>query len=656
MNNSTIDATVVIGFRDWGQERLKLSLKSILTSFGKYQGEVIVSDYGSVDTEGLKEEVEVLGARYVYTSTSEPWSRSRALNAGFSHANGDILICTDADMLFSPTSMERIIDISRKESPACLLLQCRDLPASYSQESEKVIYPDWQDLETVSKIRPRWGMGGMIAVSRRTFRSVQGLDERMHTYGGEDIDFAKRVRNTGAKVLWLESPEVRMFHIWHPSSRESATVEDAAAVERNKKIVENDLTLVRNIEKWEYPLDDSPLVSVVISTFNRADYIADSINSVLVQTFQNFEILIVDDGSTDNTREVVHSFNDPRIRYIYQENAGISAARNLAAVESRGIYTAVHDDDDLMLPDRLENSLKAIKSGIRATFGSWVNFDNANADMVMHVSKINFTENTVYATGQAPGHPTWLLETSLIRDFRYDESLTSAVDNNLALRLMRAGVRWAHTGKVMVMRRIHNRQVSDVDSGGQKTGAKWSNQMLQLTTAEASRDHYRKSAKKEKWPSIPERAQLEVSFSRYLPDHLVDRQVVVTGGPELAAGLIGKLNSVDYVLDETELDGTRIGARARLSGVKLEDLVVLRAAGFNFSVDGELHSKATTDPAQKGSKSASDALKVRLTDFLAVNLRRFPEATLVVVNQGNEAQLHRKLVSWIVVYSIACSS
>ncbi|WP_084157260.1 glycosyltransferase [Haematomicrobium sanguinis] len=632
MENARIDASVVIGFRDWGQERLKLSVKSILDSFGPYQGEVIVSDYGSKNTEGLQSEIEALGARYIYTPTDGPWSRSRALNAGFAHAHGEVLICTDADMLFSPRSMERIISISRENAPSCLLLQCRDLPGGYTHESDRVINPDWNELEAASKLRPRWGMGGMIAVSRPTFRTVQGLDERMHTYGGEDIDFAKRVRNTGAKVLWVEDPEVRMYHIFHPPTRNSISAAESVAVERNKKIVEADNTLVRNLKSWEFPLDDEPLVSVVISTFNRGDYISDSINSVLAQTFQNFEIIIVDDGSTDNTREVVESFADPRVRYFYQDNAGISAARNLAARESRGIYTAVHDDDDIMLPDRLENSLNAIRSGVRATFGSWVNFDDASAEMVLHVSKINFNKNTVYATGQAPGHPTWLLETALIREFKYDESLTSAVDNNLALRLMRAGIQWAHTGKVMVMRRIHKRQVSDVDSGGQKTGAKWSNQMLQLITPESSRDHYRKRAKQEKWPKLDERGHLEESFSKYLPDHLADRQVTVTGGPERAAGLIGKLSSVDYVLDETDLDGTRIGARARISGVTLADLVTLRKANFNFSLSGTLAVKAIRDPQRSSAVSESDALKTRIADILAINMKKWPQAAILLVS------------------------
>lgn len=71
-----------------------------------------------------------------------------------------------------------------------------------------------------------------------------------------------------------------------------------------------------------------PKVSVVIPTFNRADTIGDSIKSVLEQTFKDFEVIVVDDGSTDGTESVVAAFGDSRIKYIMQDNAGACAARN----------------------------------------------------------------------------------------------------------------------------------------------------------------------------------------------------------------------------------------------------------------------------------------------------------------------------------------
>lgn len=98
-----------------------------------------------------------------------------------------------------------------------------------------------------------------------------------------------------------------------------------------------------------------PLVSVVIPTYNRADTIAETLNSVIAQTYQNLEILIVDDGSTDNTAEVIAPFlADPRVKFIGQKNLERSATRNHGILESSGEYLAFLDSDDMWYPRKIE--------------------------------------------------------------------------------------------------------------------------------------------------------------------------------------------------------------------------------------------------------------------------------------------------------------
>lgn len=95
--------------------------------------------------------------------------------------------------------------------------------------------------------------------------------------------------------------------------------------------------------------------SIVIPTYNRAAFLPKAIESVLAQTYADWELIIVDDGSIDNTKEVVSQYGDSRITYIYQKNAERSVARNNGIMYATGEYLCFLDSDNYMKPDRLEN-------------------------------------------------------------------------------------------------------------------------------------------------------------------------------------------------------------------------------------------------------------------------------------------------------------
>src|SRR4030043_1751206 len=97
-----------------------------------------------------------------------------------------------------------------------------------------------------------------------------------------------------------------------------------------------------------------PKVSVIIPTFNRAGMVVEAIESVLKQTYADFEIIVVDDGSRDNTREAVAGLKDPHIKYIYQENQGVSGAMNTGILASRAEYIVWLASDNMMLDGSLQ--------------------------------------------------------------------------------------------------------------------------------------------------------------------------------------------------------------------------------------------------------------------------------------------------------------
>lgn len=108
-------------------------------------------------------------------------------------------------------------------------------------------------------------------------------------------------------------------------------------------------------------MNNKPLVSVIVATFNRADLINETLDSILNQTYENIELIIVDDGSTDNTKEVIVRYLDNRIKYIKTDNwGGPAKPRNIGIKKAKGEYIAFCDDDDLWLPQKLKKQIKIL--------------------------------------------------------------------------------------------------------------------------------------------------------------------------------------------------------------------------------------------------------------------------------------------------------
>lgn len=106
---------------------------------------------------------------------------------------------------------------------------------------------------------------------------------------------------------------------------------------------------------------NNPYFSIIIPAYNRAAILPSTISSVINQTFTDWELIIIDDGSKDNTREVVNDFKDPRINYFYQQNAERSAARNNGIRQANGKYICFLDSDDWYEPTHLETLDNEIK-------------------------------------------------------------------------------------------------------------------------------------------------------------------------------------------------------------------------------------------------------------------------------------------------------
>lgn len=527
-----ISLSVVIGFRDWGLDRLSLSIKSLIDSFGQIDGEVIVSDYGSADPRAVEEAVTEAGGTYLRVETTDVWSRSRALNAGLAIAKGDLLACTDADMLFTPGTVTSVVDKMKSDGKRFFVLQCRDLPPALDAAGvQRVIENgiDWNFINRSARLRPRWGMGGFIVMPRAAFETIRGLDERMEVYGGEDIDLANRLRRAGYRLEWLQDPNARMFHIWHPPTRNiaSQTERGSEAILRNRSIMLEDKTAVRNLDAWMFrPKKAKPPITVAIATYNRSGTILDSVYSVLSQTMPDFELIVMDDGSTDDTQEVLSTIEDSRLRILSQDNSGVAAARNRILAESRGEYTVVHDSDDLMPPWRLRAHLENLAPQVHGNYGAAVNFDDTTGDMTLIRGKL-FSAPALIFNSQVLLHGTMMVETELLRRVGYNSSLRSGTDYNLNVRLAKLGVKMTNTGELHLLRRAHAGQMTEVDSTVQKLSSNLTNAVIRSQYGRTNEQYHRRNRHDDVDPVYTDE-ELISAARPYLPDHLVKRGLLAS--------------------------------------------------------------------------------------------------------------------------------
>ena len=158
----------------------------------------------------------------------------------------------------------------------------------------------------------------------------------------------------------------------------------------------------------------NPEISIVVPLYNAEKYIETCIVSILNQTFENFELIVVDDCSTDKSLEIVRNYQDPRIKIIHQfKNSGESSSRNLGLANARGKYVYFMDNDDAILEDNLENFYRAAEESNADVvhMNSWINTDEN------FPSGANVIINKEYANNPEPRFLSDDLETRLENEF-----------------------------------------------------------------------------------------------------------------------------------------------------------------------------------------------------------------------------------------------
>ncbi len=212
----------------------------------------------------------------------------------------------------------------------------------------------------------------------------------------------------------------------------------------------------------------TPLVSVIMPAYNAERYIAEAITSVLAQTHQNWELLVVNDGSTDATKAIVEGFDDPRIKLYNKVNEGIGSARNLALQHVRGVFICGLDSDDVLPPNSIAARLAVFDANPEADIADGqVILTDAGLERVLKVFIPSFEgepfPELVRITGTCFMGFSWLIRWHPGETLRFRQDITHGEDLVFYLHYS-PGKQYRHTTEpVLIYRRTGHSSMSDLD-------------------------------------------------------------------------------------------------------------------------------------------------------------------------------------------------
>jgi len=213
---------------------------------------------------------------------------------------------------------------------------------------------------------------------------------------------------------------------------------------------------------------ENSLVSVVIPTYNRAKVLKETISSALRQTYDNFEIIVIDDGSADNTESVVKNFEDKRVTYIKQSHKNAPTAKNKGILVSKGDYIAFLDSDDVWLPEKIEKQMKVFRNNklnpsvVYCGIG-YINEDGAEIKGIklpayrgnIFLKLLGTRRNVVLGAGS-----TVLIKRECFeRCGLFDENLSYRIDLDLLIRISKVFA-FDYVPEVLAKIRMHEKRMS----------------------------------------------------------------------------------------------------------------------------------------------------------------------------------------------------
>ncbi|MCW8930266.1 MAG: glycosyltransferase [Gammaproteobacteria bacterium] len=276
--------------------------------------------------------------------------------------------------------------------------------------------------------------GGIIAFPKTSIQEVGYFDEDFQHWGGEDVEFGYRLYNQG--YYFIPIMGCTCFHQELPENKNNEQIDREAGLKITRPILQQKCPIPSIRHYTSNKKYQVPKVSIFIPSYNNGEYIKEAVDSVLKQTFTDLEVIICDDGSTDDTVHILNKYynQESRVHWFSQAHSGIAAASNRAISKCRGMYIGQLDSDDMLEPgavDILVNFLD--KNNVGAVYSRYNWVDRSGIFMRKHDSS-HFTRE----------HLMVAMICTAFRMFRkrdwmhtsgYDESMKNAVDYDMMLKL-----------------------------------------------------------------------------------------------------------------------------------------------------------------------------------------------------------------------------
>lgn len=363
--------------------------------------EVVVADDGSGDDpismiEAFQDKMEI---KYV-RQADLGYRLSEVRNLGIRSAMNEFVILLDCDMAPIPTMVEtyaRYLGVNRRalfcghrryvdansisveslvESPR-QMLRLPDIETMNEKMKRDGHVLDWRmpmyresDNLRFEKYPFRAVCGGNIGFHKSLFERAGEFDEEFRAWGKEDTEWGFRVWNRGDYIVPLY--EACGLHMEPPGGR-NETDRELGLKEVMPTFIDRVPVMYRGDEDGF--AHSVPLVSIYIPAYNAEDSIVDAVQSALDQTFEDIEVCVAVDGSRDGTLKQLerHFIDNPRVRWVFQENQGIGGSSNTAVQLCRGVFIGQLDSDDLLLPEAVEVMLEEIQKDTRigVVYGSF---------------------------------------------------------------------------------------------------------------------------------------------------------------------------------------------------------------------------------------------------------------------------------------------